>query len=236
MFLFRRKTSIMAGGLLRGLTDCHSHVLPGVDDGSPSMEKSLEILRFMEDQGVAELWLTPHVMEDVRNTTEGLQARFSELCAAYNGTVRLNLAAEYMLDSLYEDRLEAHDLLTHSGDELVLVETSAIVPPVNLWGLLEKTMHEGYRPLIAHPERYSYMTMADYDRLRAMGCRMQLNLPSLAGHYGPHVQKRAVALLQGGCYSMVGSDCHRLGSWQHSCEATELRSGTVDLLRQLLQA
>ena len=137
--LFNRRTSILESGLLKGAVDQHSHILYGLDDGVKTQEDSLAILQFLEEQGVSEVWFTPHVMEDVPNTTEGIRARFEELKAVYAGGLQLHLAAEYMMDTLFEDRLARRDLLEH-GEEVVLVETSAIAPPINLWVVLEKML------------------------------------------------------------------------------------------------
>ena len=153
--LFTRKTSILSAGLLSGGADRHSHILPGVDDGVKTMEESLEILSFLEDAGLKSLWLTPHTAEDMPNTTEALQLRFSGLKAAYQGKIELNLASEYMLDTLYERHLEERDLLTMEEDT-VLVETSTWNPPYNMEAILHSTMSAGYRPLLAHPERYRF--------------------------------------------------------------------------------
>ena len=110
MWPFSRRTD--AAGLLDpGFTDWHCHVLPGVDDGVRTMAEALEVLEEYGRRGVAEVWLTPHIMEDIPNTTAALRERFSELQAAYSGPVRLHLAAENMLDSLFEERLESGDLL-----------------------------------------------------------------------------------------------------------------------------
>ena len=149
---FNRRRSILEGGLLKGAVDNHSHILYGLDDGVKKQESSLSILHFLEEEGASEVWFTPHVMEDVPNTTEGIKARFEELKSVYFGNLKLHLAAEYMIDTLFEQRLSAKDLLEH-GPETVLVETSAIAPPLNLWKILETMFKSGYRPLIAHPER-----------------------------------------------------------------------------------
>ena len=178
--LFNRRTSVLDSGLLKGAVDQHCHILYGLDDGVKTQEDSLAILRFLEEQGVSEVWFTPHVMEDVPNTTEGIRARFEELKAVYEGGLQLHVAAEYMIDTLFEERLSQRDLLEH-GEEVVLVETSAIAPPFNLWVVLEQMLKAGYRPLIAHPERYRYMEPEDYRELRNMGCLLQLNLPSIVG-------------------------------------------------------
>ncbi|MBR6247267.1 MAG: capsular biosynthesis protein [Bacteroidales bacterium] len=206
--LFSRKKSLIDSGFLAGATDNHSHILWGVDDGVKTSEESLEILNYLESAGLKKLWLTPHTMEDVPNTTAALQARFAELKALYQGPVELELASEYMIDTLFQERLAQRDLLTH-GDKTVLVETSTWSPPLGLWEILGDMLDYGYKPILAHPERYRYMELKDYDRLLDMGVILQLNLPSIVGHYGPSVQQRAEQLLEKGSYAMAGSDCHR---------------------------
>ena len=69
MWLFHKTTVLSRSGLLKGMVDCHSHLLPGVDDGVQSMEESLQILREMEQQGIRRVWRTPHIMEDIPNET-----------------------------------------------------------------------------------------------------------------------------------------------------------------------
>lgn len=231
--LFNRRTSVLDSGLLKGAVDQHSHILYGLDDGVKTQEDSLAILRWLEEQGVSEVWFTPHVMEDVPNTTEGIRARFEELKAVYSGGLKLNLAAEYMIDTVFEDRLEHRDLLEH-GPETVLVETSAIAPPMNLWNVLDQILKAGYRPLIAHPERYRYMDQSDYRELYNMGCFLQLNLPSIVGFYGESVRQRAQYLLDKGWYRMVGSDCHRFRAIQAQYGAKELKKDTVEKLSALM--
>ena len=231
--LFNRRTSVLDSGLLKGAVDQHSHILYGLDDGVKTQEDSLAILRWLEEQGVSKVWFTPHVMEDVPNTTEGIRARFEQLKAVYSGGLRLNLAAEYMIDTVFEDRLERRDLLEH-GPETVLVETSAIAPPMNLWNVLDQILKAGYRPLIAHPERYRYMDQGDYRELHNMGCFLQLNLPSIVGFYGESVRQRAQYLLDKGWYRMVGSDCHRFRAIQAQYGAKELKKDTVEKLSALM--
>ena len=231
--LFNRRRSLLESGLLKGAVDQHSHILYGLDDGVKTQEDSLAILRFLEEQGVSEVWFTPHVMEDVPNTTEGIRARFEELESVYRGGLRFHLAAEYMIDTLFEERLAARDLLTH-GNDTVLVETSAVAPPINLWEVLETMRKAGYRPLIAHPERYRYMDKADYKRLHDMGCVLQMNLPSIVGFYGESARERALDLLDKGWYAMVGSDCHRYRAIQAQYAARELKKDTLRKLVPLM--
>ena len=210
--IFRKqKTSISDSGVLKGFCDCHTHLLPGVDDGVATIQQSLEVLAYMESQGVSEVWCTPHVMDDIPNPTELLLRKFEELKTAYKGNIKLNLAAEYMLDSEFEKRLAEGDLLK-MWDDVVLVETSTNIPPYNLLNLLENIMSKGYRPMLAHPERYRYMDVADYRHLREIGVYYQLNLPSVVGYYGETAANKALRLLREGSYYAVGSDCHKYSS------------------------
>ena len=224
-----KKKSLLDGGILQGATDNHSHILYGVDDGVKTVEESMKILHFYEEAGLQTLWLTPHVMEDVPNTTEGLKDRFAQLQAAYAGPIRLKLAAEYMIDTLFVERLRDKDLLLHGGDR-VLMETSTWSPPIDLWEIIEEALHAGYRPLIAHPERYRYMRMKDYERLKNMGCLLQLNLPSIVGVYGEETRAKAETLLEKGFYCMFGSDCHRSRALDSQVHAPVFKP---DVLRKL---
>ena len=99
MFFFNKKHTIAASGILQGATDHHSHILPGVDDGVETIDEALRILATYEALGIKHLWLTPHIMEDIPNTPQKLTTRFNELKAAYNGNIKLHLAAEYMIDN-----------------------------------------------------------------------------------------------------------------------------------------
>ena len=99
MWPFSKKTTIAASGILQGAVDHHSHILPGVDDGVETMDEALRILATYETLGIKALWLTPHIMEDIPNTPHKLRTRFEELQAAYNGSIELHLAAEYMIDN-----------------------------------------------------------------------------------------------------------------------------------------
>lgn len=232
--IFNSRRSLLESKLLQGAVDNHSHILFGLDDGVRTAEEALKIMALYEGAGLDTLWLTPHVMEDVPNTTEGIRARFEEFRAIYSGPVKLELAAEYMIDTLFESRLEARDLLLH-GEDCVLVETSTWSPPINLWETLEAMLKAGYRPLVAHPERYRYMQKEDYRRLHDMGCLMQLNLPSLTGVYGEMAAAKARELLHKGWYCKAGSDCHRHGAIERQYRAKVLRKEDLTLLQDIIR-
>lgn len=226
----QKKQSLLSSGVLQGSTDRHSHILFGVDDGVATIEESLDVLSFMESAGITELWCTPHIMEDVPNTTEGLKQTFAELQQAYKGNIRLHLAAEYMLDTLFEERFSKGDLLTME-DETILVETSTWNPPPALYDTFGNLLKAGYRPLFAHPERYRYMNEASYENLNRMGVHMQLNLASLTGFYGETAKNRAKYILENGWYNAIGSDCHRIRSLKEQFNKGVLTKDIVSLLK-----
>lgn len=214
MWLFRQKKTLAGNGFFRGFTDCHSHLLPGVDDGVKTLEESLVILEEMERLGVRKVWLTPHVMEDIPNGTVALQQNFLSLKQKYQGKVELALAAEYMLDNLFEERLEKDDLLPlEEGKRYLLVETSYFNPPIGLLSILQRIQKKGYYPLLAHPERYEYMQKKDYKALKEEHISFQLNMPSLIGVYSRHVQEKAETLLKAGMYNCIGCDTHSIDSY-----------------------
>lgn len=211
MWPFRKKQTLEESGFFCGFTDWHSHILPGVDDGVQTMEEALQILAEYERLGVKEVWLTPHIMEDIPNTTEHLRGRFAQLQSAYQGKVILHLASENMLDNLFEERLTKNDFLPigNNGDHL-LVETSYFNPPMGLLNILLRIKAKGYYPILAHPERYVYMRKNDYKQLKEMGVKFQLNLFSLKGMYGKDVKKRAKYLQKLEMYEYFGTDLHKL--------------------------
>ena len=228
-----KKHSLLTADVLRGFTDSHSHILFGVDDGVKTLEESLSVLQYEESLGITDVWCTPHIMEDCANETAFLKERFAELCSAYTGPMHLHLAAEYMLDTVFEQRFRDRDLLTMDSETL-LVETSAWTPPIGLYDKFRDIQSAGYRPLLAHPERYRYMNEASYDHLRQLGIHFQLNLPSLVGFYGETAQKKAEWLLENDFYTEVGSDCHRLRLLNEQFERAVLSKDIIQRLGKLI--
>lgn len=226
MWPFTKYDSLSKSGLLQGMTDYHSHLLPGVDDGVETTEESLQILALYEELGIKAVWLTPHIMEDVPNATQYLKTRFHELISLYKGNIRLNLAAEYMLDNLFAKRLEEDDLLPigEKGQKFLLVETSYFNPPMELGTALKRIQAKGYYPLLAHPERYEYMNEKNYRALKEADIYFQLNLSALAGMYGKQVKKKAEMLLKEQMYDYGGMDIHSLHYLQVLAE-TPIKKG-----------
>lgn len=232
--LFHRKKNVQQAGLLQGMTDLHCHLLPGVDDGFETTETALVGLSCFERVGVERVYLTPHVSDEFPANTPGfLQERYKQLAQVAPAGITLHLAAEYMLDSGFRERMEA-GLLTFPGRR-VLVETSYMAAPFDFRDLLYDLTIEGYTPIIAHPERYFYMTDTDYTWLKNKGYRFQLNLFSLSGQYGRHVQKKAQVLLDRGFYDYTGSDCHDTRLYTSGLEQLSLDRHSLVALQRLLE-
>lgn len=196
--------------------DMHSHLLPGIDDGSPDMETSIELIRGMSELGYKKLITTPHILGDMfRNNPEIIMAKLEtvrEAVKAAGINVEINAAAEYFLDDHVAGLLRKNKpLLTISG-KMVLVEFSMALASMNVKDMLFEMQMQGYQPIIAHPERYTYLdrNKAYYDELKDIGCLFQLNLLSLANYYGKSVSNLAQYLIKKGYYNLVGTDLHHI--------------------------
>jgi tyrosine-protein phosphatase YwqE len=195
-------------------TDMHSHLIPGIDDGAPDMATSLEMIKGLQTLGYKKLITTPHVLWDVYpNTTEQITEGLALLKNAVleeGIEIDLQAAAEYFIDEHFEEVLKNNiPLLPLSGNK-VLVEFSMIMAPMDLEQLLFEMQIQGYQPVIAHPERYIYLTnrKSFFDDLKNSGCLFQLNLLSLTGYYGRSVQELAEYLCKKDYYSLAGTDLH----------------------------
>lgn len=232
--LFNSKHKIADTHILSNYTDYHCHLLPGVDDGVKTADVTLQLLDLMQQQGVREVWFTPHIMEDIPNRPDDLRQRFQQFQGFMENpqpsTLNLHLAAEHMLDSCFH--LDSAKQLRLPHNQL-LVETSYLSPPYNLKQQLKTILQEGIFPLLAHPCRYNYMQLDDYDQLHDMGVHFQLNLPALTGLYGPIAKKKAEWILSKGYYSVTGTDTHSLKAYQTFLES-DISSKTLKLLQQVI--
>lgn len=233
MWLISNKTLVCDSGLFEGFCDYHCHLLPGVDDGIKEQEDTLYILEQWETLGVGEVWMTPHVMEDIPNEPADLKERFKHLQSAYTGQIKLNLGVENMLDGLFLQRLDERNLLTlgAAGTHL-LVETSYYNPPMGMEGIVSKIKEAGYIPVLAHPERYQYMDMANYTKWKHAGMLFQLNIPSLVGAYGIDVQKKAEQLLGKHMYDCCGTDIHSVRAMEFTLNS-KISKKTVRAVKEI---
>ena len=214
--LFRKKAEDVPGiNFSRIKTDLHSHLIPGIDDGAQDMEESIALIKKMMELGFTKMITTPHIMADFyRNTSDSILTGLDLLREELNSreiNVEIDAAAEYYLDETFENKLNKGDILT-LGDKYVLFELSFVNYPQNLFEIIDKILQKGYTPLLAHPERYSYLSVSieNYERLKAAGCYLQLNTLSLTGHYGKVSQNIAEQMIDHYQVDFLGSDLHRM--------------------------
>lgn len=239
MLFFNDTTTLMKAGLLRGMTDFHCHLLPGVDDGIRHIKHTLQVLEYHESIGFTDVWCTPHIMEDVPNPTTFLKEQFAELQEQYKGNIKLHLGAEYMLDNEFLNHLNSNDLLPLGEDlDHLLVETRTFNAPSELESILCNIKSAGYFPILAHPERYIYMTKDDYLKWKDMDVKLQLNVPSLAGIYGKEEKAKAEWLLANDMYDFYGTDLHNshhIAGTQFPLEDYTIRKKLVKNMKKLIE-
>lgn len=195
--------------------DMHSHLIPGIDDGAKTIEESLELIKILQALGYSKLVTTPHIMSDYfRNTPENIHEGLEQVREALkreNIPVQISAAAEYYIDDGFIRKLEEEPLLT-IGDNYLLTEVSYINPPDNVEQVFFRAMVLGYKPILAHPERYPfwYRTPEQYTRFYEMGVTLQLNMNSLAGYYGPDAKKIGEKLIDMGIIGALGTDMHHM--------------------------
>ncbi|MBK6621176.1 MAG: hypothetical protein IPG32_09955 [Saprospirales bacterium] len=217
---FRSKTPAIESYASLGV-DLHSHLIPGIDDGAKTLEESLVLIRRMVDLGFKRIYSTPHVMADhYPNTREGILRGMEGVLRGLNGIpIEFGVAAEYFLDEQFEELLQKEELLTLPGKR-VLVEMAGVAPAHNLLDTLFRMRTKGYKPLLAHPERYPYYRrdFKALERLKDFGCEFQVNLLSLAGHYGSTIQEQGFKLIKHGMVEFLATDMH---SEQHADKLKE---------------
>ncbi len=213
--LFKKKHSGAGNsGYFPIKTDMHSHILPGIDDGSPDVETSIALIRGLMELGVTRSIATPHIIGDMYRNDAGtinsaLKILQDELKKQQiNFTV--SAAAEYMMDSYFYELLNNKVSLLTVKDNLVLTEFSYSSMPEEPEKMSFAIITEGYIPILAHPERYPYYynNYKYFHHLKDLGFLLQVNLLSLTGYYGKEALKVAQYILKNGLVSFLGTDMH----------------------------
>ncbi len=196
-------------------TDIHSHLIPGIDDGSPDMETSIMLVKKFVDLGFHKIITTPHVMCDYYdNSSAKILSGVNKLREELHRQgiqIEISAAAEYNLDEGLDELIKNKDILTF-GDNHVLFELPFIQEPRNLQETIFNLQMAGYKPILAHPERYTYWydNFDKYEELKSRGVLLQLNLLALTGIYSPQTKKVAQKMVEANLIDAVGTDCHRI--------------------------
>lgn len=227
-FLNKKKPVLTSFSWLK--RDIHSHLLPGIDDGSPDVNTSIELLRHLSAAGIKEFVCTPHVIQDLyRNTPETINKALLTLQGAISKEgldVKISAAAEYMMDEFFLQSLRNGDQLLTLNGNLLLTEFPFAIQPSNIDEISFELSTSRYQPLLAHPERYGYLygNKGAFSRLKELGFLMQLNLLSLTGYYGKREAETARYLLKEGMIDYVGTDLHHA---THLANLTDVRSQRI---------
>ncbi|SHN35560.1 tyrosine-protein phosphatase [Mucilaginibacter sp. OK098] len=193
------------------VVDMHSHVLPGIDDGAQNLQESIFLVKQMMALGIKKIIATPHIMIDYyRNTTETINGALEILKAELvkeKLAIEVEAAAEHYFDETFEARVNDGKLMV-MGDNYVLFEFSFINKPLNTIPVIQKLRDLGYKPILAHPERYPYMDLEQFKQLHDWGVDFQLNTISLTGYYGREAKKIAEDLIDNQLIDFISSDMH----------------------------
>jgi protein-tyrosine phosphatase len=202
----------------------HSHLLAGIDDGVKNWEEAERIIISFLEMGFQQIITTPHIMSDTyRNDPSGIAMKLMELkqlLSEKNINIEVQAAAEYYLDETIYSKVINKEVLLTFGQRYLLFETNFLSEPFQLKDFIFQASTQGYRLVLAHPERYGYMTMSKAEDLRNRGVLFQLNTLSITGFYTRSIQKLAYQFIDKGWVDFLGSDCH------NQLQADALRKAT----------
>ncbi|MBK1441643.1 histidinol phosphatase [Parapedobacter sp. ISTM3] len=190
--------------------DIHSHLLPGIDDGSPDAATSVGYIKRLQALGLSQFYATPHVLNDLYpNTRATINAALDQLKPVLPPDVAMEAAAEYMIDDIFGTMWPPHFLLT-LPDNYLLIEMSYVVENPQIDQYIVDLQAEGYKIIFAHPERYPFYHQRPerYEQFKELGCLFQMNLLSPTGYYNSQIQRAAQYLLKRGMIDLVGTDLH----------------------------
>jgi tyrosine-protein phosphatase YwqE len=215
--IFRKREPVLEPADISNLqVDLHSHLIPGIDDGSQSLDETLDMLKRFHEMGYRKVITTPHVMSDFyRNTPEIILNGLSDVRQAIVDqglNIEIEASAEYYLDDAFEKLIEKDELLPFGTERYILFELPFIAEPLNLSSAIFNLQLKEYKPILAHPERYGFW-YGDYEKLASIhdkGVLLQLNINSLSGYYGPEAKKVCEWLINKDMVSFLGTDCHRM--------------------------
>ena len=193
-------------------TDIHSHLLADIDDGAKNWDDTIEMIQLLHSAGYTKFITTPHIMNDAyQNEPASIINKLNELkeiLIARKINVSVEAAAEYYFDEAVFKKLEDKKELLTFGKRNLLFETNFLSEPLQLKEFIFLATTQGYTLVLAHPERYEYMTLEKAQDLRNRGVLFQINILSIVGFYSNPVQKMAYKLIDKGWVEFLGSDCH----------------------------
>ena len=199
------------------MTDLHTHILYGVDDGSESLEMSLEMLQMASDTGTHNLVLTPHCnvpdgyMNHMNSTIIGRYEKIKQEVKRLHIDIDVHLGMEVFASEDVDELIKAEEIIPINKTRYLLIEFAFETDPMWVGYVLEKVQRTGLTPLLAHPERYIFVQNFPYmvhDWMKS-GCMIQVNRGSVMGRFGQVVEETAHFLIEHGFVHVIASDAHR---------------------------
>lgn len=198
------------------MIDLHSHLLPGIDDGAPDLETSLEMARIAVADGITTMACTPHIYPGLyENNGPDILRRVAALQAELQDAgIPLTLVAgcDAHLTPTMVAELNSGHIPTLAGSRYFLFEPPHHVAPPRLEQSVLATLDAGYMPIITHPERLSWIE-SHYDTMKGLaraGAWMQLTAGSITGRFGKRAQYWSERMLDEGLVHLVATDAHNL--------------------------
>lgn len=197
-----------------GFIDMHSHILPGLDDGSKNMEQSLAMLRIAQEEGIDAIIATPHNMPGKGcPTREILEERLAELQRAAEEediSIEIYLGTEYYYREEVSQIFDREEAVTMADSDCVLMEFNPLEEKSYIYNAVREAFSSGYTPIVAHVERYEQlMKKPEYVKnLKDMGALVQVNASSVIGDNGLHTKRDVKKLLKAGYVDFVSTDAH----------------------------
>ena len=196
------------------MVDIHSHVVPQVDDGSKSLQDSLDMIKNVSKNGIKTIVATTHYMngkyEVQRKDLEAKVHSLNQILKMNNIDIKVLLGQEIMVDINIFDLLDKGIIGSINNSRYILIEFDMNNEIANLDIIIKRFKSLGYTPIIAHPERYRYVAN-DIDIVKKWinsGALLQMNLGSISGIHGSSAQKTLIKLLNENLIHMWGSDLH----------------------------
>lgn len=213
--IFKKKEEVSSLMDLSGLgIDLHSHLIPGIDDGAKTMEDSIMLIKGLRQLGFKKIITSPHIMSGGYNNTPdiilGGRDKVREQIKAQGIDVEFDAWAEYYLDETIMPKIEAKSLLT-MGDNYVLVELSYLMKSFSTTSYFYSLITNGYKVVLAHPERYPYYHSEDLDEYKMLkdhGVFFQVNIASLTGTYGQGARNMAEKMIDNNMVDFIATDLH----------------------------
>ncbi|WP_310556216.1 CpsB/CapC family capsule biosynthesis tyrosine phosphatase [Flavobacterium sp.] len=213
MFFLKKNKTLLKDLIPTDYIDIHSHLLPGIDDGAKTTDDTFFLISELQKIGIASIITTPHIYsglwDNTRDGIQNLEVDTKNILSAKDISIPIKAAAEYLMNDHFVALVKKGEILTLK-DNIVLVEMSYLNAPIQLYDIIFDLQVAGYKPLLAHPERYLFYhnNFNEYLKLKNAGCLFQLNLLSTVGYYGESVTETAKKLLEKGLIDYVGSDVH----------------------------